>query len=40
MSRTLHADIRNCPPPIEIAEGGHFVQEWGESTAAAAVAAF
>ena len=40
MSRTLHADIRNCPPPIEIAEGGHFVQKWGEAIAAAAVAAF
>jgi haloalkane dehalogenase len=20
--------IRGCPPPIEVAEGGHFVQEW------------
>jgi len=27
-------------PPIEIAEGGHFVQEWGKPIAAAAVAAF
>lgn len=36
----LHHDIRNCPPPIEIAEGGHFVQEWGEAIAGAAVAAF
>lgn len=27
--RVLYADIRNCPPPMEIAEGGHFVQEWG-----------
>ena len=35
--RALHADIRNCPPPIEIAEGGHFVQEWGEPIAEAAV---
>jgi haloalkane dehalogenase len=26
--------------PIEIAEGGHFVQEWGEPIAEAAVAAF
>jgi len=36
----MHADINNCPPPIEIAEGGHFVQKWGEAIAAAAVAAF
>ena len=35
--RALHADIHNCPPPIEIAEGGHFVQEWGEPIAEAAV---
>jgi haloalkane dehalogenase/tRNA(adenine34) deaminase len=27
--RALHADIRHCPPPMEIAEGGHFLQEWG-----------
>lgn len=26
--RALAALIRNCPPPIEVAEGGHFVQEW------------
>ena len=31
--RDLHAQIRNCPPPLEIAEGGHFLQEWGESIA-------
>ena len=37
--RALHADIRNCPPPLEIAEGGHFLQEWGEPIARAAVAA-
>jgi haloalkane dehalogenase len=35
--RALHADIHNCPPPIEIAESGHFVQEWGEPIAEAAV---
>jgi len=27
--RALRADIRHCPPPMEIAEGGHFLQEWG-----------
>ena len=31
--RTLHGIIRNCPPPLEIAEGGHFLQEWGEDIA-------
>lgn len=36
--RALHADIRDCPPPMEVAEGGHFVQEWGETIARAAVA--
>jgi len=26
--RALAATIRGCPPPIEVAEAGHFVQEW------------
>ena len=26
--RALAQAIRGCPPPIEVAEGGHFVQEW------------
>jgi haloalkane dehalogenase len=34
--RALLADIRNCPPPLEIAEGGHFLQEWGQQVAEAA----
>jgi pimeloyl-ACP methyl ester carboxylesterase len=25
--------IRNCPPAYEVAEGGHFLQEWGEDVA-------
>jgi len=29
--------IRNCPEPLEVLEGGHFVQEWGECIARAAV---
>ena len=33
----LHGIIRNCPPPIEIAAAGHFVQEWGQDLAARAV---
>lgn len=35
--RSLHSHIRNCPPPIEIAEGGHFLQEWGDILARKAV---
>ena len=27
--RAVARAIRNCPPPYEVAEGGHFVQEWG-----------
>jgi haloalkane dehalogenase len=26
--RDLAKTVRNCPPPIEVAEAGHFVQEW------------
>ena len=36
----LRQQIRNCPPPLEIPEGGHFVQEWGEEIAKAALKAF
>ena len=36
----LHRHIRGCPPPMEIAEAGHFVQEWGAPIAAAALAHF
>jgi haloalkane dehalogenase len=35
--RSLHAAIRGCPPPLEVAEAGHFVQEWGTPVAAAAL---
>jgi len=38
--RSLHRRIRGCPPPMEVAEGGHFVQEWGEPVARAALAHF
>jgi pimeloyl-ACP methyl ester carboxylesterase len=31
--RWLRSLINNCPPPMEIADGGHFVQEWGEDIA-------
>lgn len=36
----LHKLIKNCPPPMEIEGGGHFVQEWGEPIARAALAYF
>ena len=36
----LHRCIRGCPPPLERAEAGHFVQEWGGPIAAAALAHF
>ena len=36
----LRSFIRGCPPPMEVAEAGHFVQEWGEPIARAALGAF
>jgi pimeloyl-ACP methyl ester carboxylesterase len=38
--RALQATIRNCPEPMLIPDGGHFVQEWGEPIARAALQAF
>ena len=35
--RRLHAGIAHCPPPMEIADGGHFLQEWGLPVAEAAI---
>jgi haloalkane dehalogenase len=32
--------IRNCPPPYEVADGGHFVQEQGEQIAREALKVF
>jgi haloalkane dehalogenase len=37
--RAMAKIIRNCPSPYEVAEGGHFVQEWGEEVARAALGA-
>jgi pimeloyl-ACP methyl ester carboxylesterase len=31
--RALARDIRHCPPPLEVVDGGHFLQEWGASVA-------
>jgi pimeloyl-ACP methyl ester carboxylesterase len=36
----LRATIRGCPPPLELPQAGHFVQEWGEEVAKQALAAF
>ena len=36
----LRQTIRDCPEAMQVAEGGHFVQEWGESIAREALKAF
>jgi hypothetical protein len=36
----LRKRIRNCPEPYLHAEGGHFLQEWGDEVARAALAHF
>ncbi len=38
--RSLQRIIKGCLEPMEIAEGGHFVQEWGAPIARAALAHF
>lgn len=38
--QALRSQIRGCPPPLEVPEGGHFVQEWGGPIAQAALAHF
>ena len=38
--RALQRVIRGCPAPMEVADGGHFVQEWGGPIAAAALDRF
>ena len=35
--RYVRSQIRNCPPAFEVAEGGHFLQEWGGEVARAAL---
>ena len=37
---SLRRAIRGCPEPLEIADAGHFVQEWGRPIAEAALAHF
>lgn len=36
----LQKQIKNCPAPLELAEAGHFVQEWGERVATEALTRF
>ena len=38
--QSLHKLIRNCPPPLEVPQAGHFVPEWGAPIAQAALAHF
>ena len=38
--QSLRQVIRGCPAPLEVAEGGHFVQEWGGPIALAALESF
>lgn len=38
--RAMRKMIPGCPEPLEIAEGGHFVQEWGKEIAEAALISF
>ncbi len=38
--QALRRLIRGCPEPYVVAEGGHFLQEWGEDVSRAALAAW
>ncbi len=38
--QALRATIRNCPPPLELADAGHFTQEAGAVIVAAAMTSF
>ena len=38
--QALARAIRGCPPPLEVPEGGHFLQEWGAPVAHAALQHF
>ena len=38
--RALRHQIRGCPEPMVFPDAGHFVQEWGEPVAHAALQAF
>ena len=36
----LRQHLNGCPEPLEIADGGHFVQEWGQQIATWAIQEF
>ena len=36
----MHSVIRNCPEPLVLEQAGHFVQEWGDVVASAALESF
>lgn len=36
----IHERIKGCSPPLVLAEAGHFVQEWGDQVAQAAISAW
>lgn len=38
--KVVLSDIKGCPPPLEIKDGGHFVQDWGDEIAPAALKHF
>jgi haloalkane dehalogenase len=38
--QALRTNIKGCPEPLIIAEAGHFVQEWGDQVAVAALKSF
>lgn len=38
--RALRLSIKNCPEPLVVPEGGHFLQEWGGGIARAALASW
>lgn len=38
--RALQRQVRGCPEPLLLPQAGHFVQEWGEAVASAALAHF
>ncbi|MEM1379317.1 MAG: haloalkane dehalogenase [Pseudomonadota bacterium] len=38
--RALHAEINGCPQPLLLPEAGHFIQEWGDVVARAALESF
>lgn len=39
-ARYLHSIVRSSPEPVEYADGGHFLQEWGDRVARDALRAF